>query len=159
MKQGPNSHFDWNELENLLGENIPKGLLKDRMNMNAGWVGDYVQNVLKKSFSGARTGSKETATDKNDSPNFEYEMFETHNSVIVRLHIPDDIHHKNVATYASSNLLKIEQLPSRKKQLIRLPSLVDPGQSKASYKERVLEVRMAKHADEDIFNEIKIRYM
>lgn len=159
MNNVPNPHFDWNELEKLLGENIPKGLLKDRMNMNAGWVGDYVQKVLKNSFSGSGGGSKETVNETTDSVNFEYEMFETHNSVIVRLQIPEEIQHKNILAYVSSNLLKIEQLPRRKKQIIRLPSLVNPSQSRASYKDRVLEVRMAKHMDEDIFNEIKIRYM
>lgn len=158
--------FDFDRLEKYLGEQIPfmpKGLLKNRMGTNGSWIGDYVQDVLKRSFGDTESedGASEEARvqdSRSDGLAYEHDVFETHNSVIVRVHIPDDVHVKNVKAYAGSTQLKLEQEPSRKKQYVKLPSTVDAGAAKAVHKGRVLEIRMPKLDEAEVFQEIRIRH-
>jgi HSP20 family molecular chaperone IbpA len=173
MKNGERPGQDWEQFDKFMGAQLPflpKDFLKGRMKQGGDWIGEYVQDVLKRSFSG-RGGEEEGAGDEEASVSsastgastaasdldYEYEAFETHTAVIVRITVPDGIHIKNVRIYAGNTQLKVEQDPSRKKLYIRLPHPVDHGAAKASFKDRVLEIRLPKLEEAEIFQEVRIR--
>jgi len=170
-KAGNPGGFDWDQMEKFIGEQVPflpKGFLKNRMNGNGAWIGDYVQDIMKKSF--AQTGAvgeefearvssgSEEAEHGHEGLSYKHKVFQTHNHVIVRVHIPQEVHYKNVKAYASGHMLKIEQDPSRKKMYIKLPAAVDSGRARAIYKERVLEIRIPKLDEAEMYQEIPVRY-
>lgn len=167
MVKNNRSGQDWDHFEKFMGAQLPfmpKDFLKGRMKNGGDWIGDYVQEVLKRSFS--RSGAADVGTDEEEAAasavsssdlDYDYETFETHTSVIVRVQVPDGVHIKNIRLYAGSAQLKLEQDPTRKKLYIRLPHPVDHGASKATYKNRVLEVRLPKLEEAEMFQEIRIR--
>jgi HSP20 family molecular chaperone IbpA len=159
---------EWEQMEKWMGGRFPfmDDKLKKQMGSgNTDWVGDYVQDVLKRSFS-ERTGGvwaqeKEagvSSSQENDL-DYDYEVFETHNSVIARVTVPEDVLVRNVRVYAGSMQLKLEQDPTRKKMYIPLPAEVSASSFKASVKNRILEIRCAKLEEAEVFREVRVRYL
>lgn len=169
MRSGDRPGQDWEKFEKFMGAQLPfmpkdfmKGRMKDR---NGDWIGDYVQEVLKRSFGGS--GGDEAGAEEEGASvaaaaselDYAYETFETHNSVIVRVNMPDNVHIKNIRLYAGSTQLKLEQDPSRKKLYVSMPHPVDHGAAKASFKDRVLEIRLPKLEEAELFQEVRIRHL
>lgn len=168
MAQGGRNGPNWGGMEQWMGGHFPFMNDKIKKKMGAGgtdWVEEYVQDVLKKSFS-QRTGSffpEESAraetSEASHELDYDYETFETHNNVIVRITVPEDVQVRNVRVYAGSMQLKVEQDPTRNSMYIPLPAEVDGGSVKASLKDRVLEVRCPRRQEAEIFQEVRVRYL
>ncbi|WP_438447785.1 Hsp20/alpha crystallin family protein [Gorillibacterium sp. sgz5001074] len=173
MGNGKKSGPDWEHFEKLMGARfpfMPQGI-KGRMEAGGDWIGKYVEEVLKQSFGAAgeeeeegkghreETASSQVRTSSSEASELDYDygLFETHTSVIVRVEIPAEVHIRNVRVYASDYQLKLEQDPSRKKLYIRLPHAVDHASVKAVYKDRVLEIRLTKADEAELFREVRIR--
>lgn len=167
MANGNRSGPDWDRFEKLIGTRfpfVPKGFMKNRMNAGGDWIGEYVEEVLKQSFQtsgmpGAEE-EKEAETSSASIPqelDYEYEVFETHASVIARVKVPEEVLIRNVRVYAGSNQLKLEQDPSRRKLYIPLPRTVDSNAARATFKERVLEIRLPKMDEAELFQEVRVR--
>ncbi len=168
MAQRGKSGPDWGGMKQFMGGHFPFMNDKIKKKMGAGgtdWVEEYVQDVLKKSFS-QRAGSffpEESARAETSEAaqglDYDYETFETHNNVIVRITIPEDVQVRNVRVYAGSMQLKVEQDPTRSSMYIPLPSEVDGGAVKASLKDRVLEVRCPRRQEAEVFQEVRVRFL
>ncbi|RAU91697.1 hypothetical protein DQG13_28815 [Paenibacillus sp. YN15] len=151
-----------------MGGHFPFMNDKIKKKMGAGgtdWVEEYVQDVLKRTFS-QRTGSffpeaneRAETSESGHGLDYDYETFETHNNVIVRITVPEDVQVRNVRLYAGSMQLKVEQDPTRKSMYIPLPSEVEGGSVKASLKDRVLEVRCPRRQEAEVFQEVRVRYL
>lgn len=169
MKKGDRPGLDWEQFEKYMGTQLPfmpKNFMKGRMEAGGDWIGEYVQDVLKRSFGerAAGEGAEEKAhtaeaAGSQGELDYEYETFETHSNVIVRVSVPPDVHVKNIHVYAGSTQLKLEQDPSRKKLYIDLPRPVEGAAAKAVYKDRILEIRLPKLDEADIFQEVRVRYL
>lgn len=164
-RYGPN----WDQMEKWAGGRFPFMSDKYKKKMASGntdWVGEYVQDVLKRSFA-ERTGvepeeetEKEvTASSGGGGLDLDYELFETHNSVIARVKVPEDVQVRNIRVYAGTMQLKLEQDPQRKKMYIRLPTEIISSTVKAALKNRVLEIRCSKLEEAEIFQEVRVRYL
>lgn len=153
--RGP--YYNWKEMDKFFSGRIPfmPKEFQERLQMDSSWIGDYVQDVLKHSFSDS---AQNMNWESKSFSRIEYDLFETHNSVIVRLRIPENIHPKHIKLFVGSNRLKVENLSTKQKQMITLPNTIDAEGSRAVFKDNVMEVRMPKANDSDFFNEIKIRY-
>lgn len=160
---------DWSNMEKWINGRLPymNDKWKKRMGEgNTDWVGDYVQDVLKRSFS-QRAGADWTdheekgavSASAGDELDYEYEVFETHSGVIAKVKIPDEIQVRNIRVYAGSMQLKLEQDPRRQKMFIPLPVQVIGSSVKASMKNRVLEIRCSKQEEAEMFQEVRIRYL
>ncbi|CAM3685870.1 Hsp20/alpha crystallin family protein [Marinicrinis lubricantis] len=149
MTKGRDS-FDWKSLEQLLGTSlpfIPKGM---REQIQSGsWVESYVQDMMKKMMPGA-------ASAEQHSP-LEYEEFETHKDLIVKIHIPKSVHPRALRLQIGRGTLRITGLPGDKKQLIHLSTTVDHLHCKATCKNRILLIRMRKETETEVFRDIRIR--
>lgn len=159
---------DWGGMEKFMGGQFPFMNDKIRKKMGAGgtdWVEDYVQDVLKRSFtqrSGTFFPEEKAQSETSEASNeldYDYETFETHNNVIVRITVPEDVQVRNVRIYAGSMQLKVVQDPTRNSMYIPLPSEVDGGGAKASLKDRILEVRCPRRQEAEVFQEVRVRYL
>lgn len=75
-------------------------------------------------------------------------VFETHDSVFVRLPVKDEALLQQIEIFHTANQLIIRNIPKREdKNTITLPAMVKKKGASAKYKEGVLEVKMLKSAD------------
>jgi HSP20 family molecular chaperone IbpA len=142
--------FDWKEFEKMLGSRVPfpfQDLIKAGAK-DASWVGNYVQQILKQSHLPGAVNSS-----------LDYELFETHKSVICRVNVPKDTNPSLIRLWINSQHLKLEGVPSsRDKAKIPLPAPVIAKTSKAVFKKDVLEIRMPKDSKERGFKEVYVEF-
>lgn len=158
---------DWANMEKWMDGRFPFMTDKWRKQMGSGntdWVEGYVQDVLKRTFkqrSGAPWSEDKEQADVSSRGelDYEFEVFETHSSVIVRVMIPEEVQVRNVRVYAGSMQVKLEQDPTRRKMFISLPTEVLASSVKASVKNRVLEIRCPKLEEAEMFQEVRVRYL
>jgi HSP20 family molecular chaperone IbpA len=118
-----------------------------------GWVENYVKDVLKQSMP------KTAFISGNDKAPVHTEMFETHNSIIVKMHIPDKAQAKSINVMVSEHQIRLENIPPKKsKQTIRLNSFVLPSSCKAVYKAGVLQLHMRKQEKSDYYHKVNVRF-
>ncbi|WP_240417615.1 Hsp20/alpha crystallin family protein [Paenibacillus periandrae] len=139
----------WKQVEALLGTKLPE--LPDVSDTSpltdTSWVDDYVQQMLKKTMpvSGVLSRYKNKA-----------EIFETHHYVIVKFKLPQPA---NPIVKARADRVSIEDSPLVKKQNIKLPCLIIPRLSKASYKDGILQIKMRKRKINTTSYDIYVRYL
>lgn len=146
-----NSPFDWNSFkQQFMGNNFP-GTTPNLDNLDFSWIEKYVQNVIESSIPDTRTGNS-----PNKSRALQPEMFETHDYIIIRMFISEDIL-QNIQILLDSNNLLISGLRESKQEMIKLPSNGKASGSKAVFHDDVLEVRILKDRSRS-FKEIPIEY-
>ncbi|WP_199623242.1 Hsp20/alpha crystallin family protein [Paenibacillus alkalitolerans] len=72
------------------------------------------------------------------------DVFETHRSVIVRIHLPQYAaeHRPNISV--SPREITISGIPGKMDEKIKLPCIVTPGRNKAALSKGILEIRLRK---------------
>ncbi|MCU6795421.1 Hsp20/alpha crystallin family protein [Paenibacillus sp. WQ 127069] len=139
----------WKQVEALLGTKLPElPEVSDTSPLtDTSWVDEYVQQMLKKTMpvNGMLSGLKSKA-----------EIFETHHYVIVKFKLPQPA---NPIVRARADRVSIEDSPLVKKQNIKLPCLVVPRLSKASYKNGILQIKMRKQKINQTAYDIYVRYL
>ncbi|PYI55735.1 Hsp20/alpha crystallin family protein [Paenibacillus flagellatus] len=141
------ANFDWKSFEQFFGGRLPL-IPHDRKNDTA-WIEGYVQDVMKQVFP--------QSADLFNKP-FRAEVFETHNNVVVRINIPDKSVARDLRTYIGVSQVKLEGLPDRKSQTIKLSSYVVPESAKAVYKNGVLQLHMRKVRMNEQMREVNVRF-
>ncbi|MFD2671746.1 hypothetical protein [Marinicrinis sediminis] len=153
--QDPRS-FDWDNLEKLLGTSlplIPKGI-RERIE-NSGWVESYVQDMLTKMMP-TSTISSTSPTETNTE--LQWEEFETHKNLILKMRIPETIHPRSVHVQVGRGHVKIYGLPKDGSQIIPLSQTVDHLHCRAFCKNRSLLIRMRKETETEAYREIRVRH-
>ncbi|SFL44479.1 hypothetical protein SAMN03159341_10697 [Paenibacillus sp. 1_12] len=157
MSLGGNSspQSRWKQVEALLGTKLPS--LPETSDMSpltdTSWVDDYVQQMLKKAMpkSGMLRGIKTIHGIKTNT-----EIFETHHYVIIKFKLPQP---SNPIVKARADRVTIEDKPLLKKQSVKLPCLVVPRSSKASYKNGILQIKMRKRKVDQTAYDVYVRYL
>ncbi|MEF3307626.1 Hsp20/alpha crystallin family protein [Paenibacillus sp. GYB004] len=142
-------NFDWKSFEQFFGARLPQ-IPADRLK-DTNWIESYVQDAIKQAFP-------QNSELNLSSKRYSAEVFETHNSVIVKISIPDQTQAKNARVKVGANVVKLEGLPGKGSQLIKLGSAVIESSCKAVYKDGVLQLHLRKRADDDFFHEAPIRF-
>lgn len=144
--------MNWKNFEQFFGGKLPfagpTNLGKDNEPM--AWVENYVKDVMKQALP-----NTESASLKH---HFHSEVFDTHNNVIVKVHIPDKVQARKLRVLINMNQIRLEGLPDNNTQTIRLASLVVPGSCKAVYRNGILQLHIRKQGTENPFQEIDIRF-
>lgn len=142
--------IDWKEFQNDLFQQVPfvgkswnpAGIEK--------FVKNTIRNYLPKSLFDMGGASRPFASAPVD-----YEVFETHRSIFVRVRVPADVSPRSLRFYANSRKLRIEN--GEHTEEIMLPSEVNPDRTIARFDQNVLEIRLPKVARSEPFQEIFIR--
>lgn len=148
----------WKPVEQMLGMRLPNLNTEhlEKIIQDPGWVGKYVQDVLKKALPADdvfTTSSKEQEIKETDVT-----MFETHRSIIVRIPVPKEINAYRLRVYLGPNQLRLEGLQKNKSKTIPLSTNVSIRGSRAKYKDSVLEIRMPKDEIKASETQIEIQY-
>jgi HSP20 family molecular chaperone IbpA len=150
--QGRNKHtMDWEQIEKLIGRKLP-AFKPDQANQllpDTSWVEGYVQDVIKKSMPSVKNAS---------SSSFPSDVFETHNSVIVKVTIPADRNPNEIQVFIKSNQVKLEGLSKGNKTYIKLPALVNPKSGVVRLKQGVLQISMRKRTKKEPYHETFIQF-
>ncbi|GIP11086.1 hypothetical protein J1TS5_32560 [Paenibacillus macerans] len=140
----------WEEFEKNMLEQfpfLPKNFTQANPAKNLSWVGDYVQKQLQKSMP----ADFKIPIFNDNAGN--YELHETHRSLIVRLPVSDHFELDHTKISVNRNKLRIV-LPSGEKQEIQLKKQVNPKQTRAKYKEGILEIQMPKMPESQNFHDV-----
>jgi HSP20 family molecular chaperone IbpA len=148
--------FDWQSLEKMLADRLPFPL-PDMSKINhrdTSWVSDYVGQLLKTSKVA------DTAVDPIRSiAGLNADLYETHQSVICRIRVPEGADIYSLRVWVHSRHLKLEGLPGKRQtRTIALPASVNSKACRATYKDDVLEIRMPKDRRKPIYREVYVQF-
>jgi hypothetical protein len=134
----------WTDQDSFFGKKFPFGDVNALEKFDLSSINAYVQNVLSNvPHSGALL-----------SP----ETFETHHWVIVQIKLPKKVHPKNLRVFINARNIKIKGQDEGDEQLIKLPCSVVPAESKAQFKQGILEIKMPKVKYKEHFHEVFIQF-
>lgn len=143
--------MDWKNFEQFFGGKVPFVENLSSGGEPMAWVESYVKNVLKQALPNMEAPSLKH--------HFHTELFETHNNVIVKVHVPDKGQARKLRVLVNVSQVKLEGLPDKNTQTIRLASLVVPDSCKAVYRNGILQLHIRKQSVDNPFQEIDIRFM
>lgn len=148
-----NSFYDmnWKSFEQFFGGKLPFPGTANGNGDHLAWVEGYVKDVLNQAIPSVNLASLKH--------HFHTEVFDTHNNVIVKVHIPDRAQARKVRVLISANQVRLEGLPEKGAQTIRLNSLVVPDSCKAVYKNGIMQFHMRKQTAEETYYEIDVRFL
>jgi len=140
--------FDWKSFEQFFGGNpptLPSGAT-DKLN----WLEGYVQDVLKQNFP-------QNLQSLILSRRYPVEVFETLNTIVVKIEIPDKAQIKNLRVLAQTNQVTLEKNENAP-QIIKLGTSVIPASCKAIYRNGILQLQFKKQPDDDHIHEVIVRF-
>ncbi|WP_281887995.1 Hsp20/alpha crystallin family protein [Paenibacillus sp. YYML68] len=151
-QSNPNPYFDvnWKQFEQFFGGKLPFASSQAANPGDLSWIDGYIKEVLQKSMPRAEV--------QQLKHHYHTELFETHKSVIAKIHVPDKAEARKIRVLVNMSVLRLDGLPDNRSQTLRLPSLVMPGTCKAVYKNGILQLHMRKQTSENPFYEIDIRF-
>lgn len=130
---------------------------KDTPNMNDFSIENYIKQVLSQSMPSSLLPNLFNESEKNDGNDHKennykqrrnYQVFELHYFVIVRIEIEPHIDVNDLKIYHTSNQLILEGLPDKNgKKVIPLPAVVHHKGTKAIFKDHILEISIPKGKD------------
>jgi HSP20 family molecular chaperone IbpA len=130
--------------------------MKNRLqNMKPEDINQYIQgimgNMMPSQFDGIMNPGNVSQSKKQPSQSsnkLQSAVFETHDSIFVRLPIKDEKLLKKIEIFHTANQLMVKNIPDLEdKNTITLPAIVKKKGSTAKYKDGVLEIKMVKSAD------------
>lgn len=143
------SALDWKEFQQSLLEQIPF--------MGNDWDGKNIENFVQKTI---KQYMPKSLPFKNGlsalfSRSFDYDLFETHRSLFVRIRLSDDLSPDSVRFYANRRKLKV--ISPDQSEEIPLPCDVNAARAIARYDDGILEIRIPKQGGFDPYREIFVR--
>lgn len=143
-------NFDWKSFEQFFGGKFPNVPI-DGMN-DPSWVEGLMQDVMKKAFP-------KSVSLNSLNKSFRTEIFQTHNNVIVKVHIPDKEEARGLSAFVGVNRIRLEGLREDRKQTVKLPAHIQPESCKAVYKNGVLQMQLRKEKISERMHEVNVRYL
>ena len=125
----------------------------DQFDFDQDWVGRYAQKAIKQFFSNS-TNPQIKELLPNSLMNINYNLFETHRSIFVRIRLPNKTSPKAVKLSVNSRRLKISL--NGKSEVVLLPHDVDADQCTATFKDGILELRLPKSEDGDPYRRVQV---
>jgi HSP20 family molecular chaperone IbpA len=142
--QDPNP---WETMNQFFNEGFPFtgiSLPTDSMMVDPAWIEKIVQSAFTQSMP------------SQDKELYTHKIFETHKSVVVRIRLPRSIDPGLLRVYVGSTSLRVEGLPNHSDKKIQLPCEVNKVGIRASFKDEILEIRMAKKRSSEPERQISI---
>jgi HSP20 family molecular chaperone IbpA len=144
--------MDWQSFQNnFKGKNFTDGPHEAVLaNKDFSWLEDYIQGIL----SQALPQSSEEIAKKSV---LQSEVFETHDYMIAKIKIPNQINPRKIKILFAINQIRLEGLPENRKPILQLPAHGRFQGSKAVFKDDILEIRIPKETNEN-FKQINVQF-
>ncbi|SEC50689.1 hypothetical protein [Paenibacillus sp. GP183] len=145
--------WKWEHFEKLFKQKLP--LLEKGHSLldNMDWVENYVQDVLKKAMPKIDRGTISGALE-----NSQFDVFETHDHVIVQVKLHNEENPRALQVFVKSNQVKLTGFLKGGTKFIKLPTLVAPRTARASYKSSTLQIQIRKRGRKESYHEAFIRF-
>ncbi|WP_054957848.1 Hsp20/alpha crystallin family protein [Paenibacillus dakarensis] len=145
-------HLDWLQQDPFFKKILPFKEIKEQLKMNTDEVDQYVEKALREANIYSLFADKKRS-------NIKHEHVDTHNLLITKIHVPKNVHPENMSVQVNRTQIRIYGLTDEDEyRIIQLPSPIIPDQSKASFKQGSLQLRMPKMGT-GRFKEVPIRYL
>lgn len=156
-KFNPLKDFPWERL--FKGQNMQNGSeLTNIPGIDLSWIEGYIQDMMSKAIPNYKENAGNTAGINSRNTSFNYNIFETHDYMITRVKVPEDVYHKNVRVWFDINQLTLTGLSNNRSETIRLPFKGRYTGSQGYYKDDYLEVRIPKDNRKNL-KEIDVKYL
>jgi HSP20 family molecular chaperone IbpA len=144
--------IDWEGFQNQLkSENFIQAPKKTIFSNNDfSWLENYIHDMVSESLP---RPSKET----NSRSKTKSTIFETHDYIIVKVNLADNIEPEHVKIYHYANQLKLEGLSNGSHTMVQLPAQGRYHGSKAIIRNGILEIRIPKETNET-YRQIRVRF-
>ncbi|MCL6604734.1 MAG: Hsp20/alpha crystallin family protein [Paenibacillus sp.] len=149
MKSNKSNPMDWMSEDPFFKKQSSLKGLEEQLNLNPNQIDSYVEKIIREATSSALTGEKSI---------LHYEHVDTHNFLITKVRIPSSVHPENIWVQLNRTQIKINGMGNDKGEVIQLPYPVKPDQSKGTYKQGSLQLRMPKMLN-GRFKDINIRFL
>ncbi|GIQ67824.1 hypothetical protein DUZ99_02895 [Xylanibacillus composti] len=151
--------FDWRAFESAMLQQFPV-LPKDFPAWNRvqhpSWISDLMQKVLAEGLPAMASGSMPAGFAPRAKENQSFRIFETHRSIILRLHAPPDITSDQIRVAVNPHQVKV-RFAGEKRQVIPLPKPVQSGKASALLRDGILELRLPKSRAAAQYEPIRVR--
>jgi hypothetical protein len=153
MSENNPQPWKWENFEKLFGQKIPLHEKGQSLLDNMAWVENFIQDTLKKAMPKLDTGVFSGALESS-----QFEVFETHDHVIVQVKLHKDENPRALQVFVKSNQVKLTGFLKGGNKVIKLPTLVAPRTAKARYKPRTLQIQIRKRGTKESYHEAYIRF-
>lgn len=145
-------NLDWLQEDPFFKKHFPFKGIKEHLKFNSDEVDQYVENAL-------REANMNSALKSRNNSKLQYEHVDTHNILITKIRIPKRVHPENIWVRLNRTQIRIHGLSDEdESEIITLPSPIIPDQSKATFKQRSLQLKMPKMSS-GRFKDIPIRFL
>ncbi|MDQ0194286.1 Hsp20/alpha crystallin family protein [Paenibacillus wynnii] len=149
MKSNKSNPMDWMSEDPFFKKQLSIKGLEDQLKLDPHQIDSYVEKIIREATSSALT---------NEESSLRYEHVDTHNFLITKIRIPSRIHPENIWVQLNRTQIKINGIGNDKGEVIQLPVPINPDQSKGTFKQGSLQLRMPKMLS-GRFKDIDIRFL
>lgn len=146
------TNLDWLKEDPFFKKHFPFKTLEEHLRLDSDAVDQYVENAIRHATSNSPQFMN------NNGTKLQYEHMDTHNHLITKVRIPKRVHPENIWIQLNRTQLKINGLNDDQSQIITLPTPINPDQSKATFKQGSLQVKMPKIST-GRFKDVHIRFL
>lgn len=147
-KPHPFSGKFWRSFEQFFGGQFPNMPLDKAFDPDS--MEEWVQQLVRSSFPQASSGAPGQA--------YRTEVFETHNNVVVKVHVPDREEAESLDVRAGIRQVRLQRNRDKFEQVIRLAALVVPQSCRAVYKQGILQLHMRKMKTSDKLYDVYVQF-
>ncbi|MFC7680243.1 Hsp20/alpha crystallin family protein [Paenibacillus sp. GCM10028914] len=144
--------LDWLNEDPFFKKLLPFKAIQEHLSIKPDDVDQYVENAL-------REANLNSSLKGRDSSKLHYEHIDTHHLLITKIRVPKKIHPENLWVQLNRTQIRINGFDDNdENQIIQLPTPIIPEQSKATFKQGSLQLKMPKMTI-GRFKDVSIRYL
>ncbi|ULO10079.1 hypothetical protein H1230_15685 [Paenibacillus sp. 19GGS1-52] len=151
MSSNKSNPLDWLSEDPFFKKQLSLKALEEQWKLDPNQIDSYVEKIIKEATSSSLNND-------GKSSGLHFEHVDTHNFLISKITIPSRVHPENIWVQLNRTQIKINGLSKEQSEIIQLPFPVNPEQSKATYKQGSLQLRMPKMLS-GRFRDIDVRYL
>ncbi|ASA21779.1 Hsp20/alpha crystallin family protein [Paenibacillus donghaensis] len=149
MSSGKGNPLDWLRNDPFFANQISLKALEEQWKLDPDAIDSYVDKVIREATPSLSPTSK---------TKLKFEHVDTHSFLITKIRIPSSIHPENLWLQLYRTQLKIGGLANDRSEVITLPVPVNPNQSRATFKQGTLQLKMPK-LSAGRYKDIPVRFL
>ncbi|MGF7047422.1 HSP20 family molecular chaperone IbpA [Paenibacillus sp. DS2015] len=150
MSSNKSNPLDWLNEDPFFKKRISLKELEEQSKLNPDQIDSYVEKIIREATSSSAVTNEDTS--------LHYEHVDTHNFLITKIRIPNRIHPENLWVQLNRTKIKIHGLGNEQSEIITLPFPINPDQSKGTFKQGSLQLKMPKMPS-GRFKDINVRFL
>ncbi len=140
---------DWGDFANKFKQSASPNM-NSSMELDFSKLGDFIQNSMNEILSSNLTTQNFTTSSNSN-------VFETHDYMIVKIPVPENVNISDINVFLDTNMLMVTGA-SDKREYITLPINGNFAGSQGYYKDGIIEIRVPKNEKKN-FREIMIKHL